>query len=277
MQKPIALLAVITILLINLSGLQAQVKIYGAVKDAEGKPVSGVNVLLLNHTDSSLIKGTISLSAGNFSFDNVNPGKYLLGFSFAGYKQVYTATADLNQNDFNAGHIKLHREEKELAAVTVTARKPLFEQKIDRMVINVKNSITSAGGTALEVLEKSPGVIVNHQSNSISLSGKEGVVVMINGKITRMPVDAVVQMLSGMNASNIERIELITTPPANFDAEGNAGFINIVLITNPDNGFNGSYSLTAGYGHGYVPAGAVNFNYRKNKINLFGDYSFTWR
>ncbi|MGE5106477.1 MAG: outer membrane beta-barrel family protein, partial [Sphingobacteriales bacterium] len=75
----------------------------------------------------------------------------------------------------------------------------------------------------------------------------------------------------------IERIELITTPPANFDAEGNAGFINIVLITNPDNGLNGSYSLTAGYGHGYVPAGAVNFNYRKNKINLFGDYSFTWR
>src|SRR5258705_10336025 len=83
-------------------------------------------------------------------------------------------------------------------------------------------------------------------------------------------------MLAGMNASNIEKIELITTPPANFDAEGNAGYINIILISNPNKGLNGSFSVTMGYGKGYTPAGSANFNYRDKKINLFGDYSFTW-
>src|SRR5205085_3545252 len=104
------------------------------------------------------------------------------------------------------------KEPIQLSGVTLLSKKPMFEQKIDRMVINVKGSITSAGGSALEVLEKSPGVVVNRQSNAIALNGKDGVVVMINGKISRMPMDAVVQMLSGMNASNIDHIELITTP-----------------------------------------------------------------
>jgi outer membrane receptor protein involved in Fe transport len=125
----------------------------------------------------------------------------------------------------------------------------------------------------LDVLERSPGVIVNRQANSISMSGKEGVMVMINGKINYMPVSALVQMLAGMNAGNIDRIELITTPPSNLDAQGNAGYINIVLINNPDFGLSGAFSATMGYGSGITPAASINFNYRKNKINLFGDYS----
>jgi outer membrane receptor protein involved in Fe transport len=90
-----------------------------------------------------------------------------------------------------------------------------------------------------------------------------------------MPASAILQMLSGMNANNIEKIELITTPPSSFDAEGNAGFINVVLKTNPDLGTNGSYSLTMGYGRGTTPAANINFNHRKEKINLYGDYSFS--
>ena len=254
----------------------AQVKVYGNVIENVDKPFGGVNVLLLNIGDSSLTKGTVTNAAGNFSFENVVAGKYLMSISYTGFKTGYTKPVDVNKGDVHVADIKLVKAEKDLQNITVEARKPMFEQKIDRMVINVKNSITSAGGTALEVLEKSPGVIVNHQSNSISMSGKEGVKIMINGKLSQMPMDAVVQMLGGMNASNIDRLELITTPPANFDAEGNAGFINIILISNPNKGLNGSYSLTAGYGHGYAPAGAVNFNYRNKKINLFGDYSFTW-
>ncbi len=256
--------------------VQAQVKVYGNVTEASDKPLGGVNILLLNNSDSSLIKGTVTNAAGNFSFENVVTGRYLISISYSGFKTVFTQPVEVKKGDVNVAGSQLVKEEKDLKTVTVEVRKPMFEQKIDRMVINVKNSITSAGGTALEVLEKSPGVIVNHQSNSISMSGKEGVRIMINGKLSQMPMDAVVQMLSGMNASNIDRIELITTPPANFDAEGNAGFINIILVTNPNKGLNGSYSLTAGYGHGYFPAGAINFNYRNKKINLFGDYSFTW-
>ncbi len=257
--------------------MQAQVKIYGTVTDVVNKPVAAANVLLLNYSDSSLVKGTITQAQGNYSFENIKPGKYFTLISYTGFKSLYTSPVEISKEDINSGSLQLLKEEKELNVVTVLARKPMFEQKIDRMVINVKNSITSAGGSALEVLEKSPGVVVNRQNNSVALNGKDGVVVMINGKASRMPMDAVVQMLSGMNASNIDRIELITTPPANFDAEGNAGFINIVLLTNPNKGLNGSYSLTMGYGNGVAPAASMNFNYRNKKINLFGDYSFTWK
>lgn len=276
MKKLVILVASFIFFVLLQTALQAQVKIYGNIIEVSGKPFGGVNVLLLNSSDSSLIKGTVTNADGNFNFENVVTGQYLMSISYTGFKTGFTKTVAVNKVDLHLADFKLVKAEKDLETVTVEARKPMFEQKIDRMVVNVKNSITSAGGTALEVLEKSPGVIVNHQSNSIAMSGKEGVKIMINGKLSQMPMDAVVQMLSGMNASNIDRIELITTPPANFDAEGNAGFINIILISNPNKGMNGSYSLTAGYGHGYTPAGAVNFNYRNKKINLFGDYSFTW-
>jgi biopolymer transport protein ExbD len=91
------------------------------------------------------------------------------------------------------------------------------------MVINVQSSITSAGSTALDVLERSPGVVVDRQNNILSMNGKQGVMVMLNGRLTRLPLDAVMQILSGMQAGNIEKIELITSPPAKYDAEGNAG------------------------------------------------------
>ncbi|MEP6750771.1 MAG: outer membrane beta-barrel family protein, partial [Bacteroidota bacterium] len=154
-------------------------------------------------------------------------------------------------------------------------KKPLLEQKIDRLVINVENSITSAGSTALEILERSPGVIVDHQNNLITMNGKNGVELMINGKMSHLPLAAVVEMLSGMSSGNIEKIELITTPPASFDAAGNAGYINIVLKENNDIGTNGSYNLTAGYGKGLLTAAGINVNYRKDKLNLYGDISYS--
>lgn len=163
-----------------------------------------------------------------------------------------------------------------LGEVSIVAKKPLFEQKIDRMVINVANSATNAGSSALEVLQRSPGVLVNRQNNAISLAGKAGVVIMINGKINRMPGDAIVQMLQGMNSDNIERIELIHTPPASFDAEGNAGIINIVLKKTADDGLNGSYSLNAGYGRREKYGAGMNMNFRRKKVNLYGNYDYRY-
>ncbi|MBT8296166.1 MAG: outer membrane beta-barrel family protein, partial [Gramella sp.] len=127
--------------------------------------------------------------------------------------------------------------------------------------------------TALEILERSPGVVVNRQNNSISIAGKEGVVIMINNKISYVPVSSIVQMLEGMTADNIISIELITTPPAKLDAEGNAGYINIILKERTDVGFNGSFSLAAGYSNDFVTNNAVNFNFRKDRLNLFGNLS----
>ena len=267
--------SILLVFFIHSMSVSAQVKITGQVDFADAKHAVGANVLLLNDHDSMLVKGNITDAAGNFIFENIKAGSYILEISFSGYKP-WTDKIIVEDKALHKAVVKLQSLEKVLNAITVVSKKPLFEQQNDRMVINVKNSITSAGGTALEVLEKSPGVIINRQSNSIGLNGKEGVVVMINGKISRMSSDALIQMLAGMNASNIDKIELITTPPANFDAEGNAGFINIVLISNPNQGFNSNVSLTMGYGKGYTPAGSINFNYRTKKINFFGDYSYIW-
>ena len=180
----------------------------------------------------------------------------------------------LDKPEIDQGVFYLGKEDVKLAEVTVAVKKPMFEQKIDRMVINVKNSITDAGGTALDVLEKSPGVTVNRQDNAIAINGKSGVTVMINGKINYMPMEALVQLLSATPASNIEKIELITSPPSKYDASGNAGYINIVLINNPYEGLSGSYSVTGGYGNREAGAAGTNLNYRSGKINLYGSYSF---
>ena len=240
--------------------------------------MANANVLLLHAKDSSLVKGLVSSKEGLFSFEKILAGNYLIACSFTGFKQIYSPIISVKETGtIEVPGFKLVEKETALSGVTVITRKPLFEQKTDRMVINVAASITSAGSTALDVLERSPGIVVDRQNNSIAINGKSGVVVMINGKISHMPIEGVMQMLASMSSDNIERIEVITTPPANFDAEGNAGYINIVLKSNNQYGTNGSYSVTGGYSKGEISNGSINFNHRKNQVNLYGDYSFTRR
>ncbi|HXO74891.1 MAG TPA: TonB-dependent receptor, partial [Puia sp.] len=254
----------------------AQGIIHGVVLDRSNKPLVGANVLLLHPADSSLAKGMVTNDLGVYSFGNVKPGPYILSFSAAGYEKVYSPALTISDKEKKElGTQVLAQASQQMADVTVTAKKPLFEQKIDRMIVNVEGNITATGSTILDVLERSPGVIIDRQNNSISLSGKNGVVVMINGKINRMPISAVIQMLSGMSAGNIEKIELITTPPANLDAEGNAGYINIVLKVNDSYGTNGSISATFGYGNRDMPQASLNFNHRQGRLNIYGDYSFS--
>ena len=247
------------------------------MKDDKDQTIPYANVLLLSPVDSSLVRGGVTDDNGHFELNNVQPGNYLLKVFMTGLTEylteVFTLNASSDSKDF--GLIILKEDAFLMEGVEVVAKKPLFEQKIDRLVVNVANSITSSGTTALQVLERTPGVIVNHQSNSISVSGKNGVVVMINGRINYMPADAVVRLLEGMPSDNIERIEVITTPPAGYDAEGNAGYINIVLKKNLDEGFNGSYGASLGYGKGEQINGNMNFNYRKGKTNVYGDYSYS--
>ncbi len=245
----------------------------GLALESTGNSLPFANVLLLHQKDSSFVKGAITQKDGSYALENLEKGNYLVKISMVGYKSAYSKPFSLN-SQYTVEKLTLSDTEV-LKEVVIKATKALYVQKVDRMIINVANSIVSAGGTALEILERSPGVVVNRQSNSISVVGKNGVVVMINGKISYVPANALVQYLAGMNTDNIESIELITTPPANFDAEGNAGYINIVLKKNKNVGLNGSYSLSAGYGNGGVTSDNLNFNYRKNKINFFGSYSYS--
>jgi hypothetical protein len=257
--------------------LQAQTKISGKVVDAHGKPIAHANVLLLLPKDSSLVKGRLSNEAGVYSFENIAKGKYLIASTYTGLKQVYTSLFDVaeKQKGIDVGTIHLDDTAVQLQTVIVTAKKPLYQQKIDRLVINVASSVTSAGSTALDVLERSPGIMVDRINNSLSINGKNGVIVMMNGKRSYMELSAVILMLAGIPSGNIERIEVITTPPANFDAEGNAGIINIVLKSNSQYGTNGSFTVSAGYSKGEQNAASINLNHRKGKINVFGNYSFS--
>ncbi|MES2649811.1 MAG: outer membrane beta-barrel family protein [Bacteroidota bacterium] len=278
MQKKVTnflnILQVVPCLLVY-SLLPGQSSVSGFVLGNDKKPMANANVLLLNEKDSSLVKGSTSNVSGFFSLEKIKTGNYMALISSTGFKEYYQRNILVNKEDVNVGNIILEQESNALNNVIVTGKKPLFEQKIDRMVINVKSSITNTGGTVLEVLEKSPGVTVNRSSGSIVMNGKDGVQVMINGKMNYMPTEAILQMLNGMNASTVEKIELITNPPAKYDAAGNAGYINIVLSQNPNQGFNGSIDLSMGVGNGTNPKASTNFNYRNKQFNIYGNYSYS--
>ena len=263
-------------LLLNYSECQAQSNISGTIEDSIDRKIDNVNVLLLRASDSGLVKGMLTDVNGYFLFKDIQKGKYFIKSTYTGLNpynsEIFSISAGNNKD---VGFIHLYEKTMQLEEVKVAAKKPLLEQKIDRLVINVANSITSAGSTALEILERSPGVTVDHQNNLITMNGKNGVELMINGKMSHLPVAAVVAMLSGMSSGNIEKIELITTPPASFDAGGNAGYINIVLKENNNIGTNGSYNLTLGYGKGLVSGAGIDFNHRKDKLNVYGDLSYS--
>ena len=147
-----------------------------------------------------------------------------------------------------------------------------MERKLDKLVVNVENSIVSAGSSVLDVLERSPGVVVNQQS-SINLKGKSGVIIMIDGKPTPLSGEDLITYLKGIPAANIQTLEIITNPSARYDAAGNAGIINIRYKKDQKQGFNGSLALSYGQGIYAKPSGSVTGNYRNRKWNFFGSHS----
>ena len=248
-----------------------QLTIKGKIFDRQ-QPLPFATVLLLGQ-DSAVVKGVITENTGAFLFENIQPGRYFLSASMVGYVKFHSLLMTVDK-DLTMPDLILEETATALDEVSVTADKPLFEHQTDRLVVNVASSITSSGNTLLEVLQKSPGVVVNRQSNSIAINGKTGVRIMINDKVVQMPLDAVVQMLDGMSASNVEKIELITTPPAKYDAEGNGGIIHIVMKNNEALGTNGSFGLTLGYRGAETLGANFAINHRAKKTAWFLDYSW---
>ncbi len=254
--------------------LSAQTTISGKVLDSNQKELPFVNVLLLDVASKKMQSGAVTELDGSYVISGVIPGTYVLECTMVGYEKTTSAPINITNLPITQGPLTMQETSSALGTVDVVAQKSLYEKKIDRLIVNVKNSITAAGSSALDVLERSPGVVVNRQSSTISMVGKEGVVVMINGRTQYMQAAAVVDMLAGMSANNIEKLELITTPPANFDAEGNAGFINIVLIKSEFDGLNGNYALTAGGYKGAAGNASLGLNYNKGKLSLSGELNY---
>lgn len=240
----------------------------GKLVTAASQPVPFANVILLK--DSTIIRTTLTDENGIYRIDGITPGKYILRFSGLGYHTTDFPVADLtNRTDIIAENTKV------LGEVVVKGDKPLIQQQPDGMVVNVENSVLTKGSSVLSVLERSPGVMIDEHNHNISLNGKTGVIVMLNGKLVRMTVEQVITLLSSMPADNLEKIELLTTPPSKYDAEGSAGMINIVVKKNKLMGTSGSLTLTAGYGKREKGSGSINLARNTGKVDLYAAYSFS--
>ncbi|WP_017732671.1 outer membrane beta-barrel family protein [Nafulsella turpanensis] len=264
-------------LLVAYSGFTQTAKVSGKITDSKGQPLEYATIMLLRASDSSLVKGAISDSTGSYHFEKLEWGSYQISAGMVGYEkkasEIFSLTKDTPSRQLQP--LPLAEETRRLDEVVVEAQRPLLEQQADRLVINVEGSILAGGGTAMEILEKSPGITVDRDGN-ISLKGKQGVIIMMDGKQTYLSAQEVSNMLSSMSADAIEKIELITNPSAKYDAAGNSGIINIRTRKNKNMGMNGSLTAGTGYGRYEKANTGINLNYRKSDINLFGSYDYRY-
>lgn len=216
-------------MLLNLQLSHAQTKITGSklsgtVLDQEEKALDFATISLLRTRDSSLVRTAVTDLEGKFMIQDIPAGEYILSISMVGFVRKVTESFSINEaNPMKVfAPIQVAKDSKMLGEVTIRAIKPFVERKVDRMVVNVESSINATGSTALEVLQTAPGVSLD-QNDNIAMQGKQGVLVMIDGKQTYMSNADVANMLRNMPSSQIETIELITNPSSKYDAAGNSG------------------------------------------------------
>ena len=241
------------------------------VLDDKKKAVGYANVLLLKAADSSFVKGTISEENGSVIFDNVSQGSYLLKASFVGYTDTYSDVFEV-QNSVEVSPLILAENSEYLDAVTVTAKRPVIQRKIDRMIFNVENTAISSG-TTFDILKRTPGVVVNQGQILVKNRPAQ---VYINDRKVYLTNDELQQLLEGFAGVNVKSVEVITTPPARYDAEGGA-ILNIVTSKNLSIGYKGSFnaSNTVGIKPKYN-AGTSQY-YKTDWLNAFASYNFNSR
>jgi hypothetical protein len=190
----------------------AQSQVSGILTDTNGGPVQFATVVLLKSADSAIVRSTLSDEKGHFALSAAPSGAYLLKVSSIGYANYFSPPIVLDQSHpvYNVGTILLKIIGKQLGEVVIRSGKPLVQQAAGGLVVNVQNSLLAKGSSALQVLSRSPGVIVDPQSNAISLNGKSGVMVMMDGKLLRLSADQVAALLNGMTADDIAQIELLS-------------------------------------------------------------------
>lgn len=276
MRKLLAVVLILTSFAIQAQ--QKNGKISGSVIDGNTKTIESASITLLRAKDSAVAKLTVADKKGAFSFEGIAEGRYLVSVSAVGHEKAFSETVELTAtaSDITLKTIELVPVATAISGVTVTSKKPLIEQKPGKMIVNVDASPTNAGLNVLELLEKSPGVSVDNDGN-ISLKGKQGVTILIDGKPTYMSGADLANLLKNMPSNNLDQLEIMTNPPAKYDAAGNSGIINIKTKKSVVKGMNGSFNT--GYSQGIYGRtnNGINLNYRNNKINIFGGYSGgTW-
>lgn len=252
-------------------------KISGQVKDPQGKPLAGATATLRNLSDTLIRRNSIADENGSFVFNGISEGKYLLGVSYIGFKdfQINNILIGDAYQTIGLPLIVLQpANDQTLKEVVITAKKPLIEQQMDRTVVNVDAMISAISSNALQILAKSPGVMVDANDN-ISLNGQSNVLVLIDDRPTYLSGQSLASYLRSLPGGMLDKLELLSNPPARYDANGGA-VINIVLKKKQAPGFNGT--LNVGYNQGaYARSNnALNVNYRTPKFNLFGNIGYSF-
>ena len=278
MKSTLALILVIFICTTAHAQVIKNGKITISVLNQQNAPLENTTVELLRSKDSGLVKTAITDKSGTALLERLAPGTYIIKASMVNYTPRYSSAVIVTaeQNDIKVPAISLEQKSGELKEVAVTTRKPFIQKLTDRIVVNVENSIVSTGSSAMDVLERSPGVNID-QNDAISLRGKQGVIIMVDGKPSPLSGADLANYLRGLPSNALERIDIITNPSAKYDASGNSGIIDIRMKKDQRLGANGTF--TAGYGQGVYPKAntGATFNYRNKKINVFGNYNYAYR
>ncbi len=250
--------------------LLAQTRIQGKVINHKKEAIEFTTIALIKASDSSIVKGNYTDDKGEYFFEKISPGNYLIKAMAVGlgttYSAVFTTTENLPQ--LTIPDIQYAESAVELKTVEISAVKPVIEFKNGNTILNVDNTALAAGNSAYDLLTKAPGVSID-QNNNISIQGKQGVKVMIDGRMQQLSTEQLANMLKSMSSDGIDKIEIMKNPSSKYDAEGTAGIIVIRTKKAKLIGFNGS--VTAGVNKGELWAGnaGTSLNYKGEKFSVF--------
>jgi hypothetical protein len=284
--KLISIVIFVTLLTSNAFSQNKGVTISGLIKDKANKTaLSYVNVVLKTEKDSAFVTGTVSNEEGRFTLSNVKPNNYYFEISFIGYVTKRQSIYVGNLSEFlDVATIDLEEDIKILTEVVVVAKQDEVGGKMDKKTFKVEDNISQSGGSVLQTMQNLPGVTV--QDGKVQLRGNDKVTVLIDGKQTALTGFGSQSGLDNIPSSAIEKIEIINNPSSKYDANGNAGIINIVMKKNKQEGFNGKVGFTTGLGslwvrqenlptirpqYQFTPKinSSLSLNYRKKKFNVF--------
>lgn len=260
------LLLLLTIVLTNTMFAQKT----DGILTSEDEAIPFANVIVFSADDSSFVAAAFSDSLGYFEITLRTDENYYLYVQALGFLEFYSETF---QSPKSFSKIAIAKDKtNDLDEVTITVQKPMFEKTGRGMIVNVDASPILSSGNTQNVLEKIPGVVMN-TDGSLTLKGRQNVQIFIDGKPTFMSTEDLVRLLENTPASEIEKIEVFETPPARFQAEGNAGIINVVRKKGTGLGFKGNIGGNIGYGNYHKLSPWLYLNYRSKKLNTYGS---TW-
>jgi len=240
------------------------------IDNVQKQPVSYAAIVIKRASDNTTITGGITNEDGTFQIKKLPEGSFIVEVQFIGFK-TYTRQITLSKDNRNPdlGIISIEEEAEELSGVEVVAERTTIEQRLDRKVVNVGKDLTTAGATASDIMNNIPSVNVDQQTGQLSMRGNSNVRVMIDGKLSNVPV---AQLLRQIPSTSIKSIELITNPSAKYNPDGMSGIINIILHKNSNNGFNSNLNTGLTVGQEAKFNSSIDLNYRNGKVNVYGNY-----